>query len=180
MLDESGLSEWEVEINLLCVRKYASSSDLPYRHLEVGEKTGTCVYWQKKIVIGIHPDLAESDYEKNVQHLVGNVVAAKSATALGKRLFRKYGLKGWKLIVTRNLGENAQGICRPVEKEIYLDPYKLSRPRSSIRETILHEIAHALAGKDVGRNGHGPKWQKKARALGVSEGDIAWHAKFGT
>jgi hypothetical protein len=25
----------------------------------------------------------------------------------------------------------------------------------------------------------GPKWQKKARELGVPEEDIAWHAKFG-
>lgn len=33
-----------------------------------------------------------------------------------------------------------------------------------IREVILHEIAHALAGYDAN---HGPKWKAHARALGI-------------
>jgi hypothetical protein len=179
MLEERRLTDWDIQVKLLCVWNFGDSNEPPYRHLWVGESTGTCRYFDKTIVVGIHPDMAESDYEKNVQHLVGSVVAAKSATALGKRLFRKYGLKGWKLIVTGNLGEHTTGLCRPVKKEIYLDPYKLDRPQSSVVDTILHEIAHALgvAGRP---NGHGPKWQNKAREFGVSDVDIAWHAKFGS
>lgn len=33
-----------------------------------------------------------------------------------------------------------------------------------IRETMLHEIAHALAGHAAG---HGPRWQAEARKLGI-------------
>ena len=38
-----------------------------------------------------------------------------------------------------------------------------------IRETILHEIAHAQ-GHPL--DGHGLRWQRRARLLGVSEADI--------
>jgi predicted SprT family Zn-dependent metalloprotease len=34
---------------------------------------------------------------------------------------------------------------------------------STVRNTILHEIAHALMGHEAG---HGPKWRAKAREIG--------------
>lgn len=37
-------------------------------------------------------------------------------------------------------------------------------PENEIRETILHEIAHALAGP---QNGHNARWKATARSLGI-------------
>lgn len=34
-----------------------------------------------------------------------------------------------------------------------------------VRDTVLHEIAHALAGRTAG---HGPKWKAQARAIGAN------------
>ena len=41
----------------------------------------------------------------------------------------------------------------------------LSRNKDDIKNTILHEIAHALVGAG---HGHREKWQTQAKALGVS------------
>lgn len=38
------------------------------------------------------------------------------------------------------------------------------RPESDVRNTILHEIAHAIAGAAAG---HGPKWKAAALAVGA-------------
>lgn len=45
--------------------------------------------------------------------------------------------------------------------------FALLLPADEIRLIILHEIAHAKAGHDAG---HGPKWKREARALGI-QGD---------
>jgi hypothetical protein len=175
MLNGRHLEDWNVEVKLLHVWKFLSSDAPPHRHLCDGEPIGWCQYAERKIVVGMHPDLSKANYEKTIAHLVGNVLAANSARSLANRLLKQHGLKGWKTIVWERLDGNTLGWCLPGEKAIFLNPYKLRRPRSSIRETILHEIAHALAWPS-GPNGHGPKWQKKARELGVSEEDISWHA----
>jgi predicted SprT family Zn-dependent metalloprotease len=42
---------------------------------------------------------------------------------------------------------------------------------ADVRDTVLHEIAHALAGAKAG---HGPKWQMQAIRLGAKPG---WRAQ---
>jgi hypothetical protein len=122
LLEERRLSGWGVEVEFLCVPKYGSSGEPPTRRLREGEAFVRCRYDDKKIILGVHPDLEWPDYEKGIYHQLGNILTGAWAKKLGGRLLREYRLRGWKFIVTRDLGENAQGACRPVEKEIYLDP----------------------------------------------------------
>ena len=42
--------------------------------------------------------------------------------------------------------------------------YVVLLPEDEIRDVVLHEIAHALAGKDAG---HGPLWRVAARKVGA-------------
>lgn len=44
------------------------------------------------------------------------------------------------------------------------EPMTRAATPEQVRETMLHEIAHALAGP---RAGHGPAWRMQARALGI-------------
>jgi hypothetical protein len=92
------------------------------------------------------------------------------------RLMWKYGLTDWDCEV-ESLGDGGTrrgllGNCDFARTTIRLDISHVHRgPWRFVRETILHEIAHAL----VGPCGHGLKWQRKARELGVSESDIKFH-----
>jgi predicted SprT family Zn-dependent metalloprotease len=58
------------------------------------------------------------------------------------------------------------GSCNERKKRITLSA-RLTELNSSadVRETILHEIAHALAGV---RAGHGAKWRRTAAAIGCN------------
>ena len=59
------------------------------------------------------------------------------------------------------------GLCRygsmRIELSAVLMPHETAE---AIRGTILHEIAHALAGPEAG---HGPLWRAVARTLGVPD-----------
>src|SRR4051812_23289848 len=61
LLNEHRLSDWGIDVDPLCVSKFADLYEPPHRHLGVSERIGTCHFSEKKIVIGIHPDLAELD-----------------------------------------------------------------------------------------------------------------------
>ena len=83
---------------------------------------------------------------------------------LSNQLLRQHGLydAGWRftwLKSTRTLG-----LCMHRKKLIGYSRHWTSRPDGEIRNTILHEIAHALVG--VG-HGHGPVWKAKAREIGA-------------
>ncbi len=103
--------------------------------------------------------------------------------SLGRKLLDKHGLTDWKLDVCnlrdggvislvdangldffRQLSNDCvmMGICFPEYKTIYVDWH--SRQRTA-RQTILHEIAHALTPED---NDHGRQWQDKAGAIGCT------------
>lgn len=58
------------------------------------------------------------------------------------------------------------GRCIYTTKTIELSmPLTLVNDEAEMRDTILHEIAHALAG---GAAGHGPEWRYVARRLGAT------------
>lgn len=75
-----------------------------------------------------------------------------------------HGLRGWAFRF-----DNARtrvGVCRYEPRIIGLSRhYVRANDADEVRDTILHEIAHALAGPDAG---HGPRWKRIARALGCS------------
>ena len=69
---------------------------------------------------------------------------------------------GWTLVFDN--AKTRAGVCRPSKKQIGLS--RLLTPLQSdeaVRDTILHEIAHALVGT---KHGHDRVWQRKAIEIG--------------
>lgn len=48
--------------------------------------------------------------------------------------------------------------------EVHLNPALWRESADAVRDTLLHELAHALAGV---RDGHGRTWRRACRALGI-------------
>ena len=56
------------------------------------------------------------------------------------------------------------GLCNYTDKQISLSKYIVEHHSiDQSMQVVLHEIAHALAGKSAG---HGPTWKAQAKALG--------------
>ena len=80
------------------------------------------------------------------------------------KLLRKYELINWQFAF--DLAENRSGVCYYDRKLIRLSvTYCIKATKQEITNTLLHEIAHALAGP---QNGHNRKWQQIARSIGCS------------
>jgi predicted SprT family Zn-dependent metalloprotease len=84
---------------------------------------------------------------------------------LAARLMRQHKLlPKWKFEFDRS--KVRFGKCNYAEKTISLSRYLAElNPESEVRETILHEIAHAIAPRGAG---HGEKWQAVARSIGCT------------
>ena len=81
-----------------------------------------------------------------------------------RALMNHHGLHGWTLKISR--GKTTAGHCFTAGKEIALSGVLLPMwPAADVRDTILHEIAHALTPKDPG---HGPEWRRVCVAIGGS------------
>jgi hypothetical protein len=86
------------------------------------------------------------------------------AQALGRRLLDEHGLHDWSLVLDR--AKRRAGVCRPGRKEIGLSgPLTALHSEAEVRDTILHEIAHALVGP---RHGHDAVWRATALRIGSS------------
>jgi predicted SprT family Zn-dependent metalloprotease len=84
------------------------------------------------------------------------------AQSLALSLLRHHGLNDWTF--TWNRRKRSLGLCRYHEKTIQLSVYFVrDNGIEAVRETILHEIAHALAGQPAG---HGPAWKAVCRKIG--------------
>jgi len=80
-------------------------------------------------------------------------------------LLNKHGLreKGWTFAVSR--GKNVLGSCKYKTKTIKISKYLIQLGTDEeVRETVMHEIGHALAG---GKAGHGWLWREKCREVGL-------------
>jgi predicted SprT family Zn-dependent metalloprotease len=75
-----------------------------------------------------------------------------------------HGLHDWKFRFNRC--KTSLGLCvhrrRSIELSIYL--VERANPLEEIRDTILHEIAHALVGP---KHGHDAVWRRKCRQIGA-------------
>ena len=72
--------------------------------------------------------------------------------------------QGWRFEF--NNARRSAGICSYNEKTIYLSQYLLPHMKEEkIVDTILHEIAHAIAGFDAG---HGYKWKRIPKSIGCN------------
>jgi predicted SprT family Zn-dependent metalloprotease len=83
------------------------------------------------------------------------------ATALAIML--QHGLRDWRFAFDR--GRSRFGACHHGRKKITLSrPLAALNPEAEVRDTILHEVAHALAGHKAG---HGRAWKAKAAEIGA-------------
>jgi predicted SprT family Zn-dependent metalloprotease len=87
-----------------------------------------------------------------------------SAIALGRRLLREHGLEHW--TITTDRAKTRAGVCRFATRTISLSsPLTRLHDEAEVRDTILHEIAHALVGP---AHGHDHVWRQKAMSIGCS------------
>ncbi len=95
----------------------------------------------------------------------------KDAEELAISLMQKHGLKDWKFVFDH--AKRRFGACNYTKKTISLSKY-LCKINSveEVQDTILHEIAHALAPKA----GHGPAWKAICKKIGAKP-DRTYDAK---
>lgn len=81
-------------------------------------------------------------------------------------LMARHGLTGWRLVFDN--AKTRAGVCRSDRREIALSrPLMSLYPAEQVTATVLHEIAHALAGAG---HGHDRVWRAAARRIGYSGG----------
>ena len=87
----------------------------------------------------------------------------QQAEELANSLMEVYGLDGWTLRLNKN--KHLLGLCNYDSRVIELSaPYVLNNTVEHVIDTILHEIAHALAGRTAN---HGPVWKAQAKKIGA-------------
>lgn len=90
----------------------------------------------------------------------------KLAEEITLGLLQEHGLTelGWKYKLNRR--ESSAGVCNYRTQYIQLSKsYVELNDESHIRDTILHEIAHALVGRS---HGHDDVWRQKAISIGCT------------
>lgn len=86
------------------------------------------------------------------------------AETLARELMLKHGLIGWRFCWLDSL--SLCGQCRHDSKQILLSvKYVMHNPVELVRDTILHEIAHAICGY---LHGHDEVWKAKALEIGCN------------
>ena len=80
------------------------------------------------------------------------------------KVMKKYHLKNWKLGFAA--GYSKLGFCNFRRQLIKINlRHLIEDDPSDVTDTILHEIAHAIAGQNAG---HGPQWKLVAESLGAT------------
>lgn len=86
------------------------------------------------------------------------------AAVMARRLMDQYGLSGW--VLTFDRAKTRAGICRADRRQIGLSRVLTGlHGEAEVRDTVLHEIAHALVGVE---HGHDAVWRARARSIGCS------------
>ncbi len=86
------------------------------------------------------------------------------AANLAKSLIAEHKLRRWVFVFNR--GKRTLGLCDYSRRRIELSMYFVAHnDEVAVRDTVLHEVAHALAGEKAG---HGPKWRAVCRRIGAA------------
>ncbi len=86
------------------------------------------------------------------------------AEKIAVELIDSYGLTGWSFKF--NKSKRMLGICKAGTKRIELSyAYVFKNDESHVRDTILHEIAHALVGVE---HGHDEVWKEMCIQIGCN------------
>lgn len=81
-----------------------------------------------------------------------------------RRVLALYRLEGWRVVVSQK--KRKLGYCDYTTRTISLSGFHLDTDDDDeIRDTILHEVAHALAGPEAR---HGNTWVRIARSIGCN------------
>ena len=92
------------------------------------------------------------------------VIRLKEVAVQARELMDRHGLGEWTLRF--NSAHKKLGECRASQRLILLSrSHAVNGPSDQVTDTILHEIAHALAGPAAG---HGPAWKAIAGQLGAT------------
>lgn len=92
------------------------------------------------------------------------MVRLKCVASRARKLMDRHGLDEWALRF--NGARKKLGECRPQQKLILISRvHALNEAPGQVNDTILHEIAHALAGPNAG---HGTAWKEIAKRLGAT------------
>ncbi len=84
------------------------------------------------------------------------------ALVMGRELLDAHGLTQWKVAPDR--ARRRAGSCQYTRQTITISgALTVLHSQAEVRETLLHEIAHALAGHAAG---HGPVWRSIALSIG--------------
>lgn len=82
---------------------------------------------------------------------------------LARQLLDEHGLKDWRFEL--DFAKKRAGCCKYRSKTITLSYYYVTaNSGEDILDTLLHEIAHAIAGPGTG---HGPVWKAVCRRIGA-------------
>jgi len=81
---------------------------------------------------------------------------------LARKLMNEHGLADWQFQFTSSRRKFAT-VWFKKRKMTFSRELTLINTEAIVRNVILHEIAHAVAGHDAG---HGPAWKQVARSLG--------------
>lgn len=85
------------------------------------------------------------------------------AAQLARSQMRRHGLVGWTFDFDH--ARRRFGCCNYTRRVITLSrPLTLLNPIEAVRDTLLHEIAHALAPG----HGHGPRWRAICQQIGAT------------
>ena len=118
--------------------------------VEAGEDTWNVLY------LGLKPT-PDDRTDKNRQHLHAVAAAARA-------LMDRHGLSHWTLAFSESRTQLGQ--CVHPQRLIRISlQHALDATAQDIRDTVLHEIAHAIAGPGVG---HGPAWKDIAAGIGAT------------
>jgi predicted SprT family Zn-dependent metalloprotease len=83
--------------------------------------------------------------------------------AIANREMKKHGLHGWTFRLAN--AKRQLGVCKYRTKRIEIaEYYALNSPSETVLDTLLHEIAHAIAGPAAR---HGPAWKAVAMRIGA-------------
>lgn len=90
------------------------------------------------------------------------------AVFMGEDLIKKHlPNMGWKLHMNHRLSA-VLGHCNYRKRTICLNPtYVRHNSVENVRDTILHEIAHALTPNDRAHGGHGREWREACVRVGA-------------
>ncbi|GAA4429217.1 hypothetical protein GCM10023169_31240 [Georgenia halophila] len=84
--------------------------------------------------------------------------------ALGEQLLAEHGLDGWQLRFDN--AKRRAGACRFDARVVSLSRHLMALyTEEHVRDTVLHEIAHALVGPE---HAHDAVWRAQARRIGCS------------